>query len=143
MEREIIAQEEFQRLISEGYLCGPASLMALAKAYEMPLCYELRCQSELFTKGGGVYDRCAFFQSAAVIIGLRFGRFVPTVDRGRYRDAMQILSDTFIKNHKGYLCKQLESCENNKEITHKLLHTTVEALEKIGIQREKDDFRNN
>lgn len=142
MEREIIVQEEFERLISEGYLCGPASLMALAKAYEIPLCNEVICQSELFTKGGGVYDRCAFFQSAAVMIGLCLGRTLPTVDRRRYRDAMQILSDTFIKNHNGYRCKQLANCEKDKEITHKLLHTTVEALEKIGI-KGKNDFRNN
>lgn len=137
MEREKIAQEEFKRLIDEGYLCGQASLMALAKAYEIPLCYELKCQSELFTQGGGVYDRCAFFQSAAVIIGLCLGRTLPTVERKKYRDAMEILSGTFMEEHDGYLCKQFKDCETNKKIAQELLHTTVEALEKIGIDSHK------
>ena len=133
MKREWIVLKEFQRLINEGYLCGPASLRALAKAYEIPLCYDLKCQSELFTKGGGVYDRCAFFQSAAVIIGLKLGRITPDTDRDRYRSAMQVLDDSFTEAYDGYLCKQFPDCDNNKEIAQKLVHTTVEALEVIGI----------
>ena len=137
MEREKIVREEFLRLINEGYLCGPASLMALAKAYEIPLCYELKCQSELFTKGGAVYDRCAFFQSAAVLIGLCLGRTIPTVDRKRYREAMEMLSATFIKNHNGYFCGQFKDCGKDSRVAQALLNTTVWAFEKIGVNSYK------
>ena len=46
---------------------------------------------------------------------------------------MQVLDDSFTEAYDGYLCKQFPDCDNNKEIAQKLVHTTVEALEVIGI----------
>ena len=132
IERSEKVKEEFKRLKSEGYLCGTAGLIALAKAYGIPLCHELECQSILFTRGGGVFDRCAIFQSAAVLIGLRFGRISPLEERKRYREAMKILSDAFSSETGGYLCRQFPECAENDDITKRLLETAVEALEKIS-----------
>ena len=133
MERIEKVKEEFHRLSNEGDLCGPASLKAMAKAYEIPLCYELECMSNLFTNGGGVHDRCAFFQATAVLIGIRYGRTMPDTDRKQYREKMQILSNVFHEKMQGYMCRDFVECQGgrNKEFVEKILETAVEALEII------------
>lgn len=122
-----------QEYKKEGYSCGTASLKALAEAYGISLCLELEYQSMFFSNGGYVKDRCAFFQSAAVIIGFWFGRIDSSVKRDNCREAMEILSETFSRNLGGYLCKNMEKCSDfqNEEYIELLSYTVVEALESI------------
>ncbi|MDO4473964.1 MAG: C-GCAxxG-C-C family (seleno)protein [Eubacteriales bacterium] len=117
----------------EGYPCGPASLKALAETYGVSLCLELEYQGLIFTNGGYVKDRCAFFQSAAVIIGLWLGRTDPSVKRDAYRQAMGILSETFSKNVGSYLCQNISECSDfqNEECLESLSQTVIESLDYI------------
>lgn len=117
----------------EGYHCGPASLKALAETYRVSLCLELQYQSLFFSCGGFIKDRCAFFQSAVVIIGLWLGRSDPSVKRDDYREAMGILSKKFSDNLGSYLCRDISECSDfqNEECLESLSRTVVEALDSI------------
>lgn len=127
-----VVKQKIELLRQEGYLCGSVSLIILAEAYKVPLCHELECQSKMFTYGGGVYNRCAVFQAAAVIIGIWYGRSSLRESRDRYRNAMRILSDTFRKEYGGYLCRDFSKCqEGNEECFICLLETAIKALDNI------------
>ncbi len=101
---EAIAISKFLSLTNEGFQCGTASLIALAEAFEIPLCYEIKSQSKMFTCGGFVGDRCAVFQSLLVLIGLKLGRTSPDVNRGRYRDIAIMSARCFNEKFGGYRC---------------------------------------
>lgn len=127
-------KQKTELLRQEGYLCGPASLKILAEAYKIPLCHELECQSEMFTYGGGVYNRCSVFQAATVIIGVWYGRSTPQEPRDTYRNAMRILSEAFTEKYGGYLCSNFLGCkENNSECFIHLLETAIMALDYIRV----------
>lgn len=132
VDRTLVVCNSIRNLKCKGYPCGKVSMMSLAEAYGISLCREIVLQSEVFTRGDWCNDRCAMFQSAAVLVGLKFGRVYPS-EKNLCRPRMEILSSTFTKYSDGYMCSDFPRCREleDDESMKKLVMIVVEALDKI------------